>query len=773
MPTKKRKIAAPVAKVWAALADFPAIATWAPQVDSLVGDHRGARGDRRGTPSPGRPDRSSGNHRRLATQQAARLHRRGPATSRRQRRDHLGARGQRRRDQDDGDHRRHVTPESGEPLCRAGAGQAARAGREADARRPCRKGRGRKGRGGFQVTNKPDVVILLTDEERAAPPYESDELAAWRDEHLHGTSGSTRTASPSPATTPARWPACRAGRRCSPATTRTCTASPRPTASARWPTTRGCAGCPRRGADARQLVPGGRLRHPLRRQVAHQPRRPDRRDGQAARHQHRRRDGPARRRCSPTSTPTRWRPTASPAGSGPSRTARAWPTAASAATRCSPTGGRLARGPLRPPRAPATPKRCGRSCWWPASSTRTTSCCSRRGAAAQPAQAARRSTRRTCPEAPTAARGPVAPSPRRRSPSAPPTPPATARRRRSSGSTRKGAQAYRDLYYRLHAEVDGPLDRVRRARRRAAAGDAVLVRTVRPRRAARRPRRAAPEVVQPLRRGDPRCRSSSRASATRSDRRAHGRPHRRRTSTSCRRCWPPPASTRRRVGKQLRRDFSEVHPLPGPRPDAGRRRRARGDSRARRLPADPRQHARGRHRASGLARRLGASANPPAPLRIQVAAHVGTSFEGIVARVDARRARGAATCGSWCAPSTTRRPGPSPASPPGRERHRRPEYRPEPLPDQWELYDLDDDPIEATTARRTRRTRGLRRACEPGSRRSGSAACPSATTRGPTSPADAETGREAASHRRPPGCSAGWCSGSACTPSDATPSSST
>ena len=32
MPTKKRKIAAPVAKVWAVLADFPAIATWAPQV---------------------------------------------------------------------------------------------------------------------------------------------------------------------------------------------------------------------------------------------------------------------------------------------------------------------------------------------------------------------------------------------------------------------------------------------------------------------------------------------------------------------------------------------------------------------------------------------------------------------------------------------------------------------------------------------------------------------------------------------------------------------
>jgi uncharacterized protein YndB with AHSA1/START domain len=33
MPKKSRTIAAPVAKVWAVLADFPAIATWAPQVD--------------------------------------------------------------------------------------------------------------------------------------------------------------------------------------------------------------------------------------------------------------------------------------------------------------------------------------------------------------------------------------------------------------------------------------------------------------------------------------------------------------------------------------------------------------------------------------------------------------------------------------------------------------------------------------------------------------------------------------------------------------------
>ena len=30
----------------------------------------------------------------------------------------------------------------------------------------------------------PDIVIILTDEERAAPPYENDELRAWRDTKL-------------------------------------------------------------------------------------------------------------------------------------------------------------------------------------------------------------------------------------------------------------------------------------------------------------------------------------------------------------------------------------------------------------------------------------------------------------------------------------------------------------------------------------------------------------------------------------------------------------
>ena len=41
----------------------------------------------------------------------------------------------------------------------------------------------------------------------------------------------------------------------------------------------------------------------------------------------------------------------------------------------------------------------------------------------------------------------------------------------------RNAQRYRDLYYRLHAEVDGPIDRVRRAVTEGGSANAVLVRT--------------------------------------------------------------------------------------------------------------------------------------------------------------------------------------------------------------------------------------------------------------------------------------------------------
>ena len=34
------------------------------------------------------------------------------------------------------------------------------------------------------MTDRPDVVILLTDEERAAPSYEGAEVQAWREKTL-------------------------------------------------------------------------------------------------------------------------------------------------------------------------------------------------------------------------------------------------------------------------------------------------------------------------------------------------------------------------------------------------------------------------------------------------------------------------------------------------------------------------------------------------------------------------------------------------------------
>ena len=33
------------------------------------------------------------------------------------------------------------------------------------------------------MADRPDIVIVMTDEERAAPPYESDAVRAWRERH--------------------------------------------------------------------------------------------------------------------------------------------------------------------------------------------------------------------------------------------------------------------------------------------------------------------------------------------------------------------------------------------------------------------------------------------------------------------------------------------------------------------------------------------------------------------------------------------------------------
>ncbi len=258
---------------------------------------------------------------------------------------------------------------------------------------------------------------------------------------------------------------------------------------------------------------------------------------------------------------------------------------------------------------------------------------------------------------------------------------------------RTNAQQYRDLYYRLHAEVDAPLDRVRRAVTDGGSEHAVILRT------------------------------SDHGDLLGS----HGGLHQKwytlydeatRIPFSIARVGPA-ATTGRRIDDAptshvdivptllaaagideaataavLADSFSEVHPLPGrnlmPVVD--------GET------ADPTRPVylltrdnmlEGDSGASGMARRLGRAAKPPAPLRIQVPAHVASNFEGVVARVGADRGGSEhlwKLVRTFDDPSTWTEPGVRQlaSSGPGGDT-----FRTEVLPDQWELYDLDADPIEA------------------------------------------------------------------------------
>ena len=215
---------------------------------------------------------------------------------------------------------------------------------------------------------------------------------------------------------------------------------------------------------------------------------------------------------------------------------------------------------------------------------------------------------------------------------------------------RGNAQRYRDLYYRLHAEVDGPIDRVRQRGYRGRLGQCGAGAHLRSRRPARRARRAAPEVVQPVRRGHP------GAVRDRADRwRRHIVAGGDGTDVACR----PAADTagcggcrRRCGGRQPGRVVLRSASAAGPEPDAGRGRRS-GRRRASGLHHDPRQHARGRQR------RLGGG--PP------VAADVESAWAAAYPGARARRVelrgpggpRRRSRCGSWCARSTIRQPGPN------------------------------------------------------------------------------------------------------------------
>lgn len=258
----------------------------------------------------------------------------------------------------------------------------------------------------------------------------------------------------------------------------------------------------------------------------------------------------------------------------------------------------------------------------------------------------------------------------------------------------RNAQAYRDLYYRLHAEVDGPLDRVRRTVTDGGSTNAVLVRTS-----------DHGELLG-----------------------AHGGLHQKwfnlydeatrvpftiaRIGTDATEPRTVTAPTSHvdlvptllgaagidvdAAAATLAESFTEVHPLPGVNlmpivdgapADAGRA--VYLMTRDNVLEGDT--------GASAAARGLGVAVNPPAPLRIRIPAHVAANFEGLVARVDDADARGGAghlwkLVRTFDDPATWTEPGVRHLAANGTGGDA---YRTEPVEDQWELYDLSADGVEA------------------------------------------------------------------------------
>jgi len=254
-------------------------------------------------------------------------------------------------------------------------------------------------------------------------------------------------------------------------------------------------------------------------------------------------------------------------------------------------------------------------------------------------------------------------------------------------------QRYRDLYYRLHAEVDAPIDRVRKAVT-DGSDNAVLVRT------------------------------SDHGDLLG----AHGGLHQKwfnlydeatrvpfvivrvgDGATGPRTVTAPTSHVDivptllgaagvdvDAVAATLREEFSEVHPLPGrnlmPVVDGA----SADEDRAIYLMTRDNM-LEGDSGASGIGRMLKQTVNPPAPLRIRIPAHTAANFEGLVMRVDDDNAPGGAghlwkLVRSFDDPSTWTEPGVRQLAANGLGGE---VYRTSPLDDQWELYDLTADPIEA------------------------------------------------------------------------------
>jgi len=258
---------------------------------------------------------------------------------------------------------------------------------------------------------------------------------------------------------------------------------------------------------------------------------------------------------------------------------------------------------------------------------------------------------------------------------------------------KRNAQQYRDLYYRLHAEVDGPIDRVRRAVTEGGSENAVLVRT------------------------------SDHGDLLG----AHGGLHQKWFNLYDEATRVPfvvarigaDATTARVVSAPtshvdlvptllaaagvdvdvvadvLSESFSEVHPLPGRDLMPVVNGAAADDGRAIYLMTRD-NVLEGDTGASAAARGMGLTVNPPAPLRIRIPEHVASNFEGLVVRVDDADASGGAghlwkLVRTFDDPSTWTEPGVRHLAANGFGGEA---YRTDPLDDQWELYDLTADPIE-------------------------------------------------------------------------------
>ena len=260
----------------------------------------------------------------------------------------------------------------------------------------------------------------------------------------------------------------------------------------------------------------------------------------------------------------------------------------------------------------------------------------------------------------------------------------------------RNEQAYRDLYYRLHLEVDGPIDSVRKSVSGNTLNETIIFRT------------------------------SDHGDLLG----AHGGLHQKwftlydeatrvpfqivrtgRNPSQPRTILDIPTShvdliptalgmaglEEKELSLKLSDSFTEVHPLPGCDLSPLIENQNKTHFLERSVYMMTRDNMlEGDNLASALARHLGRANNPPAPMKIRVPADVASNFEGIVKRVSDTDAQGGKgnlwkLVRAFDDPSTWSHPGVrqlTSSSPPA-IRHRN-----STIPDQWELYNLDSDPIE-------------------------------------------------------------------------------